>query len=144
MKTYPHITYTQVEAEVRRLAEENPTFNYMEQEGADVSCSSSYLGASIPGDMDWGNPEEYVSQYEGQGCIVGQALTNLGVGAKDLVHCEHHHAEAAVEMLGLTEDGDGLARFLTSVQNHQDVGEPWGMAVKQADEAVANGKGWAL
>lgn len=122
-----NITIENVVAEVRKLASEQPDFNYMSQSPDQSDTGCSYLGAVI-------------GVEGGQGCIVGQALTRLGVPAVVLREHEgsgaRHVIAALRETAGayMTEAEHVLAYWLGNVQAHQDRGDPWAEAVALADE----------
>lgn len=107
------VTFEQLEAEVRRLAAENPDHVYVRPE---------------PGSRCY-----YRSPDDTPGCIFGQAMEALGfaippgdgkfAGSIDGVMCN---------ILGIapTFDQEGWAR---AVQGVQDIGDTWASAVARAD-----------
>lgn len=112
-------------AEVRRLAAEQPDFIYGNQEGAEEN-ECSYFGCAV-GDSN------------GQACIVGQAMTNLGVDMERLEDLEKSGISAGI--IAALEDGlvpikhtGEDAQWLANVQYYQDNGRPWGEAVALASE----------
>ena len=112
-----NITSSQVVAEVRKLAEERPDFVYRDQPGSTFDCS--YLGAFVPAE---GEP------YSGEGCIVGQALTRLGVDESDLRMVERTSAKAALVDLDI-ECSEADLDWLSEVQGLQDDRSSWRQAV---------------
>lgn len=124
----PDFTTADVVAEVRRLAAESPDYVYYPkgcEEGEEVSY---YTGCS------------YVTGADGKGCIVGQALANLGVPEVYLSMSDGENALGALAGLGLTtrdhvrfvKDRTPEENFLIGVQTRQDDATAWGEAVEQA------------
>lgn len=116
-------TSADVVKEVKKLAKERPDFNYKNQEGYKKN-GCSYVAATIGSD-------------KGEGCIVGQALSRLGVSRDDLVEQDSYISEgvtagSALENLiyDTTEAKDVV--FLNAVQKAQDSGFTWSEAVKVA------------
>ena len=141
------ITVDDVVREVRKLATKQPDFNYKDQAGVDnwgMSCS--YLaGMSSTQYKDSELSESGLTYSEartqgilGKGCIVGQALTSLGVPADALYEFEGMGADYTVgSITGHSEESvSGKLLWLLEVQNSQDVGNPWGSAVEYADTLV--------
>lgn len=135
----PTFTAADLATEVRRLAEESPDFVYMPidrvPEGDEAEPDLWYGGCS------------YVNGSEGKGCIVGQALANLGVPVEVLRNHEGNNAAGVMQNLGLTPMPEGMRykpesdytpeeRFCTLVQRGQDQEEPWGTALRHADEQM--------
>lgn len=118
MKVY-EFTPEDVLAEVIKLAEERPDFVYKAQAGSLVDEGCSYLTAGL-------------RTLAGEGCIVGQALTRLGVSDEDLYEVEGDSAIGAVARLR----GENLTEFsrtiqkLGAIQSWQDHGYSWGVAVR--------------
>ena len=116
-------TVADVAMEVRRLAAESPEFIYEGEVGA-IGCS-------------------YVSGRNGKGCLVGQALTNLGVEREDLVKHEGDTASSLLRCLGLVgSEGEDWPYnpdliFVQTAQGRQDVGDSWRVAVVEAERAAA-------
>jgi hypothetical protein len=122
------ITVSDVINQVRLLANQNPDFVYRpsyERTGHE-GCS-------------------YVTGSEGKGCIVGQALANLGVERSVLASVEGEHAVGALVAVGIvrSEDphhasrGDAWSpeeKWLMAVQRQQDDSKPWSEAVARADQ----------
>lgn len=127
------VTFTigDVANEVRRLAEAAPDFVYR-PEGYDED--TDYLS---------GGSCSYLTGLDGKGCIVGQALSNLGVDDFTLTDVEYQHALHALARVGVIEHSDQFnedsplpveALWILSVQENQDAANTWGEAVARADE----------
>jgi hypothetical protein len=93
-----------------------------------------------------GAPCQYQSHGTYRGCIVGQALTKLGVTSEELTRVERlsptHVDFAAVFGLPFEREGGPrnvnlTARRITSIQGGQDTGEPWGHALEMAQAVYA-------
>lgn len=116
------VTYEDVLAEVIKIGEAEPDFVYTDQPGVDYDGTCHYL---------YGNTEG-----EGRGCIVGQALLNLGVSKERIESFRNEYADEFLpNVLGLSnpdKDSPGLKALetLTNIQCAQDDGKPWGEAVK--------------
>lgn len=121
------ITGKKVAKRVRKIAKKNPDFIYTEQGSDDVEEGNgcSYLGRSV------------VEPETGQGCIVGQALQDLGVTREEMVkaNIENLSASDALMRLGISSSDKHL-HFLDTVQMRQDIGDTWGHAVKVANNAM--------
>ena len=141
------ITVDDVVQEVRKLATEQPDFNYKNQEGVDnggMSCS--YLaGMTSTQYKDSALSKSGLTYSEarskgilGKGCIVGQALTRLGVPDEALYEYEHMGADYAVgSIVGHSEESKaGELLWLLVVQNLQDAGNNWAESVLRADKQV--------
>lgn len=104
---------------VRKLSEKYPDFIYTAQFGATgvPAYSCSYLG--IPGDPN-----------KGYGCIVGQALQEMGVSREALANVDGNAVE---DILDLTDAHYKETGWLTTVQSQQDRGKSWSRAVWCAD-----------
>lgn len=138
------ITLQQMNEKVRELAKERPDFTYSKQPGAGHD-ECSYVASSVGG-------------HEGEGCIMGQALTALGIGEEVL----REYEEAVGRALNILELAtqylfqDGLMKpvqlyhqiegsremdadmnWALKVQANQDVGMTWSEAVADADAARA-------
>ena len=111
-------TSADVVAQVRALAQERPDYVYQ---------------------RPLGNPEtecSYLTGADGQGCIMGQALTRLGVSIEALSTIEGENVMAALPRLAVrTTPSDGW--WLRAVQEQQDHGSTWGQAVRRADVQAA-------
>lgn len=70
----------------------------------------------------------------GRGCIVEQALLDLGVTKEELaeIGIENLTSSAVIDKLGIVAER-GHSQYLDFVQDRQGTGESWGMAVKNAD-----------
>ena len=114
-------TTTDVVNEVRNLANQHPDFVYTPADDGEGVTGCSYLNGA-----------------NGKGCIVGQALANLGVSRAELEAAETQNAVAALEVAGLTEPGrvrnygdwTNEEKFLVLVQQKQDDHTSWGEAVE--------------
>lgn len=117
------ITGKKVVKRVREIAKENPDFIYTDQGANDSECS--YLGRSMS------------EPNVGQGCIVGQALLDLGVTREEMVEAEIEGVPGyeVLEYLGI-ESKFKHNIFLDYVQESQDDGETWKEAVEYADNEV--------
>lgn len=124
MKANYNFTAREVLNEVLELARNRPDFVYLDQPDTirdDVGFAScSYIGAA-------GQRGREV----GEGCIVGQALQNLGVSTAALSLMEGQGAAFVVQRLACAHDEESLDR-LRHIQAHQDGGMPWGMATAKA------------
>lgn len=109
------ITKADVVAKVRELAEDSPDYIYQAVYGF---CKNYHI------DED-GNP------IEGSGCIVGQALHEVGFSYAEIPQTAN--ALKALNYLGLTSEGSREDNWLETVQSYQDNGYRWGAAVEAAD-----------
>ena len=116
------IKATEIEQEVRSIAEKNPDFVY---ERPDPNGWCRYV-------------------YDGKpSCIVGHALANLGVELEFLQHLDTaiDGGVGALEALQTYDefeiDDNQAADLISLVQNLQDSGVPWGQAVEQAEGEAA-------
>lgn len=106
-----------VAEEVRRLAESDPDFDYRAQRDDSDDGMPSYLGRAI-------------DDLEGRPCIIGQALQNLGV------------PESALQRVEGLSAGDFFdcklpeVKWMEWVQEGQDTGQTWGVAVEVADSQI--------
>ena len=120
------ITVDDVVKEVRSIAIERPDFIYLEQpleNEEDRSTNCSYLSAGL-----------YTN--EGEGCIVGQALSKLGITDEELRRVENASAADALRAVGVegSTRRDRELNWLNSVQSQQDIGMTWGDAIAWADQ----------
>lgn len=120
-------TASELIIEIRDLAQLFPDFIYTEQEGSRDECS--YLGAAI-------------GHRTGKACIVGQALTRLGVTDEVLEGVEEVPASTAVRIASgdTWPDRQSVRRqlcWMDEVQSNQDEGCAWGDAVRKADRYFA-------
>jgi hypothetical protein len=124
------ITTTQLAAEVRRIAAERPGDVYVRPFEKDAGC--------------------YYWHRTKPGCIVGQALFNLGVPGEKLAVCDDvtnfpnlqdgTGVENVVRTQGLVEvDDEYSLSWLTLVQESQDNGTNFAAAVEYADNET---DGW--
>lgn len=116
------IKATAIEQEVRSLAEKNPDFVYV---NPDPNRGCLYV-------------------YDGKpSCIVGQALSNLGVDLEFLQHLDTalDGGVGALEALHTYDefeiDNNQSADLVSLVQHFQDSCVPWGQAVEAAEEEAA-------
>ena len=141
------ITVDDVVQEVRKLATEQPDFNYKNQEGVDnggMSCS--YLaGMTSTQYKDSALSKSGLTYSEarskgilGKGCIVGQALTRLGVPDEALYEYEHMGADYVVGSNVEPSDEHNYSKlvWLLVVQSLQDGGNNWAESVLRADKQV--------
>jgi hypothetical protein len=100
------------------------------------------LGKSNPDYIDSQEGGDYLGDEQSPACIVGQALTNLGVDDDTLSKIEGVTPRQArfSAHLGLPEakiGTDGLAaRALDYIQGHQDRGLPWGQCISAYKEEL--------
>lgn len=121
------ITTKDVADEVRKIAAKRPDFNYRTQpmqapERRGSMCS--YLSASR-------------NVHEGEGCIVGQALSKLGFTEDQLRIVEGKSASGAMDGLKVSpapEHDVSYRAWVNSVQNAQDSSYTWGDSVEIADK----------
>lgn len=113
------ITEIEVETEIRRLAKENPDNIYYRDSDLCYYTRGNCLNGSV-------------------GCIVGQALMNLGVPkgllAKEDQDDETIGAASLLHRLAVKPSGrQNFSDWLVFVQMEQDFGGKWGQAVASAD-----------
>ena len=124
------ITGKKVAKRVRKIAKKNPDFVYTDQGVDDIyeGGGCSYFGRSCD------DPET------GQGCIIGQALQELGVTKEEMRDAviEGLSASDALKALGISSSDKHL-HFLDTVQSRQDIGDTWKHAVKLANNARKDG-----
>ena len=141
------ITVDDVVREVRKLATEQPDFNYKNQEGVDnggMSCS--YLaGMSSTQYKDSELSKSGLTYNEarqlgmlGNRCIVGQALSKLGVSDETLLDFEGMGADYTVGSNVEPSDSHNYSKlvWLLVVQSLQDEGNNWAESVLRADKQV--------
>lgn len=141
------ITVDDVVQEVRKLATKYPDFNYKNQEGVDnggMSCS--YLaGMTSTQYKDSALSKSGLTYSEarskgilGKGCIVGQALTRLGVSDETLLDFEEMGADYVVGSNVEPSDSHNYSKlmWLLVVQSLQDEGNNWAESVLRADKQV--------
>jgi len=119
------ITGKKVTKQVRKIAKKNPDFVYTNQGVDDIyeDGGCSYFGRS------YDDPET------GQGCIVGQALQELGITKEEMRDAviEGLSASEALNVLGISSKTKHDI-FLDIVQTRQDNGDTWKKAVEYANE----------
>lgn len=123
--TKPIIKQADLVREVKRLVAENPDFVYMN--GGAYDSNEDVPTCS------------YVTGDNGQGCIFGQALINLGVDKEELSYWEQfnsgetsiadlldHHGRGG-QPLKYENEGYGSItyRSFETLQKHQDMGRTW-------------------
>lgn len=119
-----------IEKAVRKLAEENPDFVYINQEergiaqGGGNSDGCSYLGARV---------KEGGEGHIGQACIIGQALAMCGYTKEQLLTIEGIGVRAALPRLGVTDLSARQIDWFSTVQMGQDMGLPWKQSVSRSD-----------
>ncbi len=117
------VTYEDVLAEVIKVGEAEPDFVYTDQPGVDYDGTCHYLYGNGDGD--------------GRGCIVGQALLNLGITEERIKSFREDYADTFLpNVLGIDSPGEGSEEYtalktIMHIQFAQDNGEPWGEAVKK-------------
>lgn len=123
------VTSKDLVEEVRRVAEAEPDYNYQDNTGAEMG-TCSYFGRTVG--VEEGNP-----------CIIGKALGNLGVDMSVVREMEKKGEDPTIK--ALLEDGlidvevvdIKDTTWLASVQNRQDLGMNWADSVKSIDGLVA-------
>lgn len=119
------ITYEDVLTEVIKVGEAEPDFVYTDQPDVNYGGACHYL---------YGNAEG-----EGRGCIVGQALLNLGIPKERIESFREDYADVFLpNVLGIDSPGEGSEEYttlktITHIQFAQDDGKPWGEAVKEGE-----------
>lgn len=129
MSFTPSFTTSDLVAEVRRLAAEDPDHVYRPP--------VHDVGEENP---TWADCS-YVTGEDGKGCLIGQALSNLGVPFEELVKFEGYNVVMTLGLMGLVDEdhvSDRAAHtdeecFLMRVQYEQDDSRPWGEAVESAE-----------
>lgn len=120
MNTNP-ITPKDVLQEMVSIAQDNPDFVYIDQ-GATTNGfikDCSYLGRAV------GDPT-------GSACIVGRALSNLGVSDETLRSCETVPASGVIPAVTVPSNGDddfSITMTIDQIQECQDCGDSWGKAI---------------
>jgi hypothetical protein len=102
--------------EIRRLATERPDFVYSPPMPNSSACYNVHR-------------DEYGRPIPGAGCIVGQAMTNLGY-----VFDSEEDGQGVDEFYD--DDDPDLVVWAAKVQTRQDGGATWANAVAAADEYV--------
>lgn len=119
------VTSKDLVEEVRRVADAEPDYNYQDNTGTEPGMCS-YFGRTVG--VEEGNP-----------CIIGKALGNLGVDMSVVKEMEKKGEDPNIE--ALLEDGMidvevvdiKDTTWLASVQNRQDLGMNWAESVKSMD-----------
>lgn len=118
MRDYEYdITVEQVLDKVIELAEANPEYVY----------ERPYISE------DFREMCSYLTGADGKGCIVGQALSALGVSKEHLALVEGFDARGALVFFGVDVSSTSkwrASRKLDWIQGRQDDGVPWGEAVE--------------
>lgn len=104
--------FKEIEAEVRRIAQESPQFAYERHTG-----------------VRWCM---YIFNGEGD-CIFGRALINVGVPLEELACCESQPIAGVLRDLNIPTT-PRERDWAGAVQEWQDKGAAWGEAVTYADE----------
>ena len=120
------VTSKDLVAEVRKVASAEPDYNYQDNTGTEPGMCS-YFGRTVG--VEEGNP-----------CIIGKALGNLGVDMSVVRKLEKKGEDPTIK--ALLEDGlinvevvdIKDTTWLASVQNRQDLGMSWADSVKSIDE----------
>ena len=141
------ITVDDVVREVRKLATEQPDFNYKNQEGVDnggMSCSylagmtsTQYKDSALSKSGLTYNEARQLGML-GNRCIVGQALSKLGVSDETLLDFEEMGADYVVGSNVEPSDEHNYSKlmWLLVVQSLQDEGNNWAESVLRADKQV--------
>lgn len=111
-------TLKEILDKIFEVGKANPDFIYKNQPEYDgMQCY--YIGANAEG--------------EGEPCIVGKALMELGVSKEKLSSFGNEEAaEYLPDLLGITEVSDNDFRILRTIQviqDRQDDNVPWGRAI---------------
>lgn len=123
-------TANDVAVEIRKIADESPDYVYTAFNDDAIDCM-------------------YTENMDGSdgGCIVGRALQHLDVSKESLKKMDGIAASAVIrDILGITEieynisDVKNSLMWIDFVQSEQDFGRPWGYAVRNADESLADVK----
>lgn len=138
--SYPQISITDVAREVVRLADADPTHIYVKATNEEGAAACFYLPGDHSHPMD---PNSRVTAPEG--CLFGQALTNLGVSNDDLLGNEGEpveevlfHLQITPDLINRTEVEDRMLNTFGDVQSSQDGGAPWGIAVEPLREVLGD------
>ena len=113
------VTVLQVQAEIRKLAQEQPDFVYKRPESSSFCL---YVHEASDGSKT-------------PGCIVGHALHRLGFSFDELEI--GGTAGEALHRLGISDWDKDTVVWITRVQGEQDTGIPWGQAVARTDAKEA-------
>jgi hypothetical protein len=107
------LTFSEIQAKVRALAEERPDFQY--DSGTHLYC-------------------QYNGDDQQPGCIFGQALTALGQPVK--AAWEGRDIDEVFDFMGVPVL-EAERRWALGVQIEQDGHREWGEAIKHADSIIA-------
>lgn len=120
-----NITPTAMVQEVRRIAQENPDFNYLSE-----YASCEYVDSATGEELTKDTPREDV---EGR-CILGRAYMNLGGDFRKLLPVNNDIFESISDIFfdGSSVDED-VVSWLSHVQVGQDMAGTWSEAVRYAD-----------
>ena len=128
MTTNP-ITPKDVLQEMVSIAQDNPDFVYTDQGAPDEGFihGCSYLGRAV------GDPT-------GSACIVGRALSNLGVSDETLKYFEKTPAGGVIPAVtvsyGDDDDDFSITNIIDQIQEHQDCGDSWGKAISNYRDKI--------
>lgn len=124
------ITIDDLTNKIREIAADNPDFIYEAP-----ACEDPDMGSE---DCQYVHRDDDLEPIEGEGCIVGRALTQLGVKLNYGDEGEAAYALIA-KMVGdgridaNLDDLEAIA-WANDVQRNQDTRFPWGRAITVADE----------
>lgn len=122
-----NITASQIIEQVTALVQERPDFIYTEQKTQEPSNGCGYAGASM-------------GSTEGEACIVGQALSRLGLSQHELLALDDvGGAILVLEFLDIPATKQE-EEFLFNIQFSQDYGESWQDSYNYADTYRRNRK----
>jgi hypothetical protein len=88
-------------------------------------------------------PEDGVCRYvdgDQPSCLIGQALYRLGISLSQLTEWDGDSVDdaCAARDIPVFEKNSDVAHYADVVQNMQDNGNPWGIALAQAEYALQN------
>lgn len=123
------VTSKDLVEEVRRVADAEPEYIYLKNSGR-FPRKCSYFGKTLG--VEEGNP-----------CIIGKALSNLGVDMTAVKKLERRGEDPAISVLlkeghinvEVVDDAD--IAWLFAVQNKQDLGMNWAESVKGMEGLVS-------
>lgn len=119
-------------AEVRKIAAEQPDFNYSEFYGKSNSFTGEKTATCVYFDDDC------LAEDSTGKCIVGKALENLGVDSAIFTNDFNLNNSIVSVLDGIIEfESENDRYWLREVQLKQDDGSTWGDAVEAADEYAA-------
>lgn len=123
------VTSNDLVEEVRRVAEAEPDYNYQDNTGTEPGMCS-YFGRTVG--VEEGNP-----------CIIGKALGNLGVDMSVVRKMEKRGEDPTIKalfhegMIDVKVVDSKDTTWLAAVQNRQDLGMSWAESVKGMDGLVS-------